>query len=68
VLRSDDGFDNRGEIVDIRESFNAEEDIVEGTFDLLCSFFWRANDWSRCQLEAMRSRDVRGLSTNLVLA
>jgi len=56
MLRSDDGFDDRGEIVDIWKGFYAEEDVVEGAFDLLSSFFWGANNCGRCQLEALRSR------------
>jgi len=29
MLRSDDGLDDRGEVVDIGERFHTEEDVVE---------------------------------------
>lgn len=43
VLGSDDGFNHRGQVVDIREGFHAEDDIVVGLFARV-GFFRSAND------------------------
>lgn len=43
VLRSDHGFDDRGQVVDIRKRLHAEDDIVVGVFTR-GSVFGCAND------------------------
>lgn len=45
MLRSHDGVDDRGEIIDIRKGFYAENDIVEGALLLMSGIFWRSNNW-----------------------
>lgn len=32
VLRSDDGFDDRGDVVHVRQCFYAQKDVIEGCF------------------------------------
>lgn len=44
VLGSNDRFDHRGQVVDIRESLHAENDIVIGLFTGR-SVFGSADDW-----------------------
>lgn len=46
MLRRHDGFDDIGNVVDIGEGFNAEEDVVEWLFRRMCGVFRRADDWS----------------------
>jgi len=44
VLRRDDSFDYSGKIVDVGKGFDAEQDIVEGSFCLCCGIFRTADN------------------------
>lgn len=43
-MRSDDGVDDGGEVVDIREGFDAEDDIIERTVTPDGGLFCASND------------------------
>lgn len=42
-MRSNDGFDDGGEIVNIGEGFYTEEDVIEGLFEVIARFFGRSD-------------------------
>jgi hypothetical protein len=44
MLGSHNGIDHRGEVVDVREGFDAKDDIVERALSLRCRFFWNFDD------------------------
>jgi hypothetical protein len=48
VLGRDDRLDDVGDIVYVRESFYAEEDIVKGLLGRMGGIFGGANDCRRC--------------------
>lgn len=58
VLGSDDGFDHRGQVVDVRESLHAENDIVIGLFTG-GSVFGSADNWRRIR-QPERPESIRG--------
>jgi len=39
MLGCNDGLDDGGKVVDVGKGFDAEEDVVERSFDGLCGFF-----------------------------
>lgn len=46
MLRRDDGFDDGGEVVDVGEGLDAEQDVVEGRSVCTRSVFGRSDDCS----------------------
>ncbi len=48
MLGRNDGIDYGGEIVDVGEGFDAEDDVVEGALLSICGFFGLSDDceWS----------------------
>lgn len=47
MLRSYDGLDDRGQVVDVGESLDAEDDIVEGGARGRGCLFGGSDDWRR---------------------
>jgi hypothetical protein len=61
VLRRDDRLDDVGDIVYIRQGFDAEEDVIKRLLGRMGGIFGCADDCRECQLCSGRGRDAESV-------
>lgn len=64
MLRSDDRFDDRSEIVDIRKRLNAKQYVIEGAFLCVRGLFWGSDHWGKT-VSIVSSRISNGYEAHL---